>query len=64
MVVLPLAVAAATVPDLGAVYRTTGLQPLVYTALYVMIWGVGTALFGVGIARVGISVIASAVSRS
>jgi L-rhamnose-H+ transport protein len=55
MVVLPLAVAAATVPDLGAVYRTTGLQPLVYTALYGMIWGVGTALFGVGIARVGLA---------
>jgi L-rhamnose-H+ transport protein len=55
MVVLPLVVAVATVPDLGAVYRTAGLHPLVSTAIYGMIWGAGAVLFGLGIARVGLA---------
>ena len=55
MVVLPFAVATATVPDLAAVYRAAGLQPLMHTVLYGMIWGAGTALFGLGIARVGLA---------
>jgi len=45
----------ATVPDLGAVYRAAGLQPLALTALYGMIWGAGTVLFGLGITRVGLA---------
>lgn len=55
MIAIPLAVAAATVHDLGAVYRAAGLQPLARTALYGMVWGAGTVLFGLGIARVGLA---------
>jgi L-rhamnose-H+ transport protein len=55
MLVIPLAVAVVTVPALGTVYRTVGLQPLVLTALYGMIWGAGTVLLGMGITRVGLA---------
>ena len=55
MIAIPLAVAAATIHDLGAVYRAAGLQPLARTALYGMAWGAGTVLFGLGIARVGLA---------
>lgn len=56
MVVIPLMVAAATVPHLAAVYRAAGLQPLVLTALYGMVWGASAVLFGLGITRVGLAV--------
>ena len=55
MLVIPLAVAVATVPDLRAVYRVAGPLPLVYTAFYGMVWGMGAVLFGLGIARVGLA---------
>ena len=55
MLVIPVMVAVATVPHLGAVYRTAGLRALALTAFYGMIWGAGTALFGRGIARVGLA---------
>lgn len=55
MLVFPLAAAEATVPDLGAVYRSAGLQALLLTGFYGMIWGVGTVLLGLGITRVGLA---------
>jgi L-rhamnose-H+ transport protein len=55
MLVIPLVVAVATVPDLGAIYRAAGPRPLATTALYGMIWGAGTVLFGLGITRVGLA---------
>jgi L-rhamnose-H+ transport protein len=55
MLVIPWAVALATVSNVSAVYRTAGVQPLARTALCGMIWGVGTVLFGLGITRVGLA---------
>jgi len=55
MIVIPLAVGAATIPNLAGVYRAAGLPSLVRTALYGMLWGAGTVLFGLGITRVGLA---------
>lgn len=55
MLVIPVAVAAVTVSDLGAVYRAAGPRPLALTALYGMCWGMGTVLLGLGITRVGLA---------
>jgi L-rhamnose-H+ transport protein len=55
MFVIPASVMAATVSNPGAVYRTAGPEAIVSTALYGMVWGAGTVLFGLGIARVGIA---------
>jgi L-rhamnose-H+ transport protein len=55
MFVIPASVTVATVPHLGAVYRTAGPVAIASTALYGMVWGAGTVLFGLGIARVGIA---------
>ena len=55
MLVVPLAAGLATIPNLGAVYRAAGPAPLAYTALYGMLWGAGTILFGLGITRVGLA---------
>jgi L-rhamnose-H+ transport protein len=55
MLVIPLAVALATVSHLGAVYTLAGPRALVLTALYGMLWGAGTVLFGLGIERIGIA---------
>jgi L-rhamnose-H+ transport protein len=55
MLVIPLAIAVTTVPDLGAVYRVAGPLPIVRTAFYGMVWGVGAVLFGLGIMRVGLA---------
>jgi L-rhamnose-H+ transport protein len=55
MFVLPSSVCFATVPHLGSVYRIAGASALGATALYGMLWGAGTVLFGLGISRVGIA---------
>jgi len=55
MVVIPVAVAAITIPKLGSVYTTAGPGPLVRTALYGMVWGAGAVLFGLGVTRIGIA---------
>jgi L-rhamnose-H+ transport protein len=55
MLVIPVAVAVVTVPDLGAVYRAAGLESFALTVLYGMIWGAGTVLLGLGITRVGLA---------
>lgn len=55
MFVFPLAIALATVPALGAAYRSAGFQTLALTAFYGMIWGGGTVLLGLGINRVGLA---------
>lgn len=55
MFVIPASVMAATIPHLGAVYRTAGPAPIAATAFYGMLWGAGTVLFGLGISRVGIA---------
>ena len=55
MVVIPLVVAAITIPHLDAVYHAAGAKPLVLTALYGMVWGASAVLFGLGITRVGLA---------
>ncbi|MBV8050054.1 MAG: hypothetical protein JOZ80_02625 [Acidobacteriaceae bacterium] len=55
MIVIPLAVAVATVPDLSGVYRAAGPAPLARTAFFGMLWGIGAVLFGLGVIRVGIA---------
>ena len=55
MVVIPLTVAAATVPNLAGIYHAAGPTALVLTALYGMVWGAGAVLFGLGITRVGLA---------
>lgn len=55
MLVIPLAIAAGTIPHLGAVYAMAGAEALAITAFYGMIWGAGTVLFGIGVARVGVA---------
>lgn len=55
MIVIPVIVAVFTVPNLQAVYRAAGPQPLVRTAVYGMLWGAGAVLFGLGVTRVGLA---------
>lgn len=55
MIVIPLAVAAVTVPDLRAVYSAVGPLPFATIAVYGMLWGASAVLFGLGITRVGIA---------
>lgn len=55
MIVIPLAVAAVTVPNLKAVYSAAGPVPLTRTAVYGMVWGASAVLFGLGITRVGLA---------
>jgi L-rhamnose-H+ transport protein len=55
MIVIPLAVAAVTVPNLKAVYSTAGAVPLARIAIYGMLWGASAVLFGLGTTRVGLA---------
>ena len=55
MIIIPLAAAEATIPNLKAVYSTAGLEPLARTAIYGMLWGASSVLFGLGITRVGLA---------
>jgi L-rhamnose-H+ transport protein len=55
MIVIPLAVAVVTVPNLTAVYRAAGVGSLVLTAFFGMLWGAGAVAFGLGVTRVGLA---------
>jgi L-rhamnose-H+ transport protein len=55
MTVIPLAVAALTIPGLSTVYHMAGTRPLLWTAFYGMLWGASAVLFGLGITRVGLA---------
>jgi L-rhamnose-H+ transport protein len=55
MIVIPLAVAAVTVPNLKAVYSAVSSVLIARIAVYGSLWGVSAVLFGLGIARVGIA---------
>jgi len=55
MIIIPLAVAAATIPNLGAVYGAAGPGAFTRTTLYGMAWGASAVLFGLGITRVGLA---------
>lgn len=55
MIVIPLAVAAVTVPNLKGVYSVAGAVPFARIAIYGMLWGASAVLFGLGIMRVGLA---------
>ena len=55
MIVIPLAVAIVTIPNLTAVYRAAGVESLVLTAFFGMLWGAGAVAFGLGVTRVGLA---------
>jgi L-rhamnose-H+ transport protein len=53
---VPAIAALATVPDLAAVYRTAGPQPVAIAAIFGFCWGISAVLFGLGVDRVGLAV--------
>lgn len=55
MLILPWAIAAATVPNLGAALSGTPGRVIAEVALFGFGWGVGATLFGLGINRVGMA---------
>ena len=55
MLVLPWAIAFATVPHFGQVLGETHSEALAEVALFGFGWGIGSTLFGLGISRVGIA---------
>lgn len=55
MLVFPLIIAAATNPNLLKVYSAVPSSALIVTALYGVIWGIGTVLFGLAISRIGLA---------
>jgi len=55
LLVLPWILTLATVPNLEEVFRGASFATLVRVALFGVAWGVGSALFGLGVARVGMA---------
>lgn len=55
MVIIPAVVAAGTIPKLGRVYSVAGAAPLLRTAFYGMLWGVGAIFFGLAVTRIGLA---------
>lgn len=55
LVVIPWAIALATVPQLGSVYTGVSHTALIKVLLFGILWGVGATLFGLGISRVGLA---------
>jgi L-rhamnose-H+ transport protein len=55
LVVFPWAIALATVPHLAGVYQQAPASVLAKVCLFGFAWGIGSVLFGLGIARVGLA---------
>ncbi len=55
MIVFPWLLVALLVPEPGAVYAGAGSGVVARTALFGAGWGIGSVLFGLGVARVGIA---------
>lgn len=55
MIVFPWLLVAVVIPQAAAVYSGAGSGVLARTALFGAGWGVGSVLFGLGIARVGMA---------
>ena len=53
--IMPAAMALATVPSLGRVYSAVSAQPLLWTAMFGVTWGVGSVLYGLGIDALGMA---------
>ena len=56
LVVLPVGLAVATVPHLGAVYGQIPGKDLLGIFLYGAGWGIGSVLSGLGVARLGMAI--------
>ena len=55
LLILPWAVALATVPHLGGVFQQSSPAVMAKVALFGFAWGIGGLLFGQGLARVGMA---------
>jgi len=55
LLIFPWIVTFATVPHVAGVYTNVSSTTLLQVALFGLAWGVGSTLFGVGIARVGLA---------
>jgi len=55
LLILPWAVALATVPHLGGVFQQSSGAVMLKVALFGFAWGIGGLLFGQGLARVGLA---------
>jgi L-rhamnose-H+ transport protein len=55
LIIIPWAIALATVPHLASVYQQTSWSVLAKVCLYGFAWGIGATLFGQGISRVGMA---------
>jgi len=55
LLVFPWVLSFATVPDLAHVFSGASIATLVRVALFGIAWGAGSALFGLGVARVGMA---------
>ena len=55
LIIIPWAVAAATIPHLSTVYQQASWSVLAKITLYGFAWGIGATLLGLGIARVGLA---------
>src|ERR1700680_4963496 len=55
LLVFPWMLTLATVPNLAEVFGGASFATLVRVALFGVAWGVGSTLFGLGIARVGMA---------
>jgi L-rhamnose-H+ transport protein len=55
MIIIPWAFAASTVPHLADVYHQVTWPTLISVAVFGAGWGIGSTLFGLGIARVGMA---------
>ena len=55
MVVIPLAIAMFSVPNLRMVYVDAGGGALVRTWFFGMLWGASAILFGLGVSRIGVA---------
>ncbi len=55
MAIVPWAFAAATIPQLSNLYHEMAWPTLISVAVFGAGWGIGSTLFGLGIARVGMA---------
>jgi L-rhamnose-H+ transport protein len=55
LVIFPWVIALATVPHLAGVYQQASASVLARVSLFGFAWGIGSVLFGLGIARVGLA---------
>jgi len=56
LLVLPISVAAVTVPGLASVYKLSSVEAIVTAALFGFGWGLANVLFGLAVAAAGMSI--------